>query len=66
VNINGGPTVSPDAWLDAETRVSDVDALASVLEKETGIEKVTPAQFALQMIEGVKRVSFYAKAAATT
>jgi len=64
--VEVGPTISSGAWLNAETRVVDVDALASVIKQETGIEKFTSAQFALQMIEGVKRVTLYAKAAATT
>lgn len=57
-----GPVISSDAWLDAGTRVVDVDALAAVIKKKTKAEQFTSAQFALQMIEGVKRVTLYTKA----
>jgi hypothetical protein len=58
-----GPVISSDSWLHAQTRVVDVDALAAALKEGTKIEKVTSAQFALQMIEGVKRVTLYAEGA---
>ena len=74
--VEAGPTISSGAWLNTETRVVDVDALVSAIDsalkkkaedekKKTGYETFTSAQLALQMIEGVKRVTLYAKGAAT-
>ena len=64
--VEVGPAISSDAWLSAQTRVVDVDALSSLLKERTAADNFTSAQFALQMIEGVKRVALYKQGAATT
>ena len=56
----GGPEIESGAWLQAQTRVVNVEALASAIASKTGDAQFTSAQFALQMIEGVERVALYA------
>jgi hypothetical protein len=55
-----GPPITSGAWLQAQTRVINVKALASAITAQTGAAEFTSAQFALQMIEGVRRVALYA------
>jgi hypothetical protein len=58
------PAIPSAAWLNAQTRVVNVEALASALNERTKPKNFTSAQFALQMVEGVKRATLYAKGAA--
>lgn len=59
-----GPVIDSGPWLQTQTRVVDVEALAAAIGAQTGAANLTSAQLALQMIEGVERVSLYAAGSA--
>ena len=53
-----GSNALKDAWKDAGKRILNIDNLASAIKQKTAMKNFTSAEFALQMIEKVKGVTF--------